>query len=397
MKKPPLFLVLFVSLAVCACENPLMAKILKTSIITFYSNGGSYVPPQTVLKSERISRPQDPVKEGFFFGGWFKYNGTFYKGWDFNDIPEGDMDLYACWTDEIVNLYVWDWNFDIKGVGTAIYDGNPKVVKVTPREGITTGNITVYYEGVKGTEYNKTKKAPVKLGTYNVTFDVELINSGLVNGESVDAWYLANELNAGTLTIIEKIDSINNRKDLADLLSVLAANDPSNPYTIPLKVNSLEDIKDMLDNACKYVTLDLSGSTINKIQTNAFYEEYYFDSEPVSSPCYFLTGIIMPDSVKSIGNDAFHGCENITSVTIGKNVSTIGDRAFHGCINLTSVIFNATNITSDDFSPVAFGDGYGDIGDLRDKYLGSWTSGSGKGTYTRSSGSKIWIKQQKIE
>ena len=329
MKKPPLFLVFLISLAVCACENPLMANILLRKVITFHSNGGSYVPPQTVLKNERISKPQDPVKEGLFFSGWFTYNGTFYKGWDFNNIPEGDMDLYACWTYEIVNFDIW--NFDIKGVGTVIFDENPKEVTVTHNKG-TTGNIAIYYKGVNGTEYPKTSNAPTYPGIYTVTFDVEL----------VDGWHLANELEAGTLTIIEKIDSVNNMEDLADLLNMLAANTPDTPYTIPLKVNNLYGIKDTLDDACKYVTLDLSGSIIDKIQPNAFYEEYYYDSELVSSPCYFLTGIIMPYNVKSIGDEAFRGCENLTSVTIGKNVNFIRDRAFQGCRNLTSVIIPAS-------------------------------------------------------
>ena len=380
MKKTPLFLVFLVSLAVCACENPLMANILLRKVITFHSNGGSYVPPQTVLKNERISKPQDPFKEGLFFSGWFTYNGTFYKGWNFNDIPEGDMDLYACWTYEIVNFDIW--NFDIKGVGTVIFDGNPKEVTVTYKKG-TTGNIAIYYKGVNGTKYPKTSDEPTNPGIYTVTFDVELVYG----------WYLANELEAGTLTIIEKIDSVNNMEDLADLLNMLAANTPDTPYTIPLKASDLKDIKYTLDDACKFVILDLSGSTIKIIQSKAFYDEYYYDNEPVSSPCYFLTGIIMPDSVKSIGDEAFRGCENLTSVTIGRDVSEIGDRAFQGCRNLTSVIFNTMNITPDGFSQGAFGeereDGY--IGDLRKKYLD--TNSGGAGTYTRPSGLYTWTKQ----
>jgi len=321
MKKPSLFLVFLVSLAVCACENPLMANILQKKTITFYSNG-AVMFRKTILKNERISRPEDPVLAGFFFSGWFTYNGTFYKGWDFNDIPEGDMDLYACWTtDWIGNLEIW--NFDIKGVGTVIFDGYPKMVTVTPRIDIKV--YSVYYEGVNGTEYPKTTNTPIDPGTYRVTFDGEL-NIG---------WYL--ELEAGMLTIIEEIDSINNLKDLADLLSVLAANTASTPHTIPLKINDSDILgikKLLLDEWSKFVYLDFSNSSIATIPDYAF---FYIISDDAVALCYNLTGIIMPDSVKSIGNAAFRGCENLTNVTIGNGVKTIGNEAFRYCISLKSI------------------------------------------------------------
>lgn len=48
--------------------------------------------------------------------------------------------------------------------------------------------------------------------------------------------------------------------------------------------------------------------------------------------------IIIPNSVKSIGNSAFYDCYDITSVTIGSNVTSIGDEAFEYCENLSSIV-----------------------------------------------------------
>ena len=53
--------------------------------------------------------------------------------------------------------------------------------------------------------------------------------------------------------------------------------------------------------------------------------------------CYFLTDIDIPDSVTSIGNQAFFGCSNLTSITIPNSVTSIGDDVFYGCISLTSI------------------------------------------------------------
>ena len=47
--------------------------------------------------------------------------------------------------------------------------------------------------------------------------------------------------------------------------------------------------------------------------------------------------VSLPNSVTTIGNNAFYGCDSITSITIPNSVTSIGERAFYGCDGLTSV------------------------------------------------------------
>ncbi len=55
------------------------------------------------------------------------------------------------------------------------------------------------------------------------------------------------------------------------------------------------------------------------------------------SNCNSLSSIVIPDSVTSIGDSAFH-LTGLSSVVIGDSVTSIGDWAFKGCSSLTSVV-----------------------------------------------------------
>ena len=55
------------------------------------------------------------------------------------------------------------------------------------------------------------------------------------------------------------------------------------------------------------------------------------------SGCSNLKSITIPDSVTSWGNDVFSGCSNLTSITIPDGVTSLGDGVFSGCSNLTSI------------------------------------------------------------
>ena len=60
---------------------------------------------------------------------------------------------------------------------------------------------------------------------------------------------------------------------------------------------------------------------------------------------------MIPDSVTTIGYDAFYDCRSLTSVTLGDNVTTIGSSAFYDCDSLKSVTIgkNVTSIGKDAF------------------------------------------------
>ncbi len=76
----------------------LTAKWVQTYTVAFDTNGGSAVNPVTVDAGGTVTKPADPTKSGYTFGGWYK-DSTLRPPWDFaNGTVTADTTLYAKWT-----------------------------------------------------------------------------------------------------------------------------------------------------------------------------------------------------------------------------------------------------------------------------------------------------------
>ena len=86
---------------------------------------------------------------------------------------------------------------------------------------------------------------------------------------------------------------------------------------------------------------------IERIEDRAF-QSYYSEDQAYK----LLESISLPNSVTSIGRDAFYACSGLKSITIPDNVTEIGNEAFYECIGLTSVTIGSgvTSISSSTFS-----------------------------------------------
>lgn len=76
----------------------LTAKWVQTYTVAFETSGGSAVDPVTVDTGSTVTKPADPTKSGYTFGGWYK-DSTLQTPWDFaNGTVTADTTLYAKWT-----------------------------------------------------------------------------------------------------------------------------------------------------------------------------------------------------------------------------------------------------------------------------------------------------------
>ena len=83
-----IILVLVILLVVKNCAK-------KEYVVTFNTNGGSIINALNILEGEKISKLENPTKEGYIFDGWY-YEGKLF---DFNTKITDDMILEARWVE----------------------------------------------------------------------------------------------------------------------------------------------------------------------------------------------------------------------------------------------------------------------------------------------------------
>ena len=103
--------------------------------------------------------------------------------------------------------------------------------------------------------------------------------------------------------------------------------------------NSVTTIGHQAFSSCSSLTSITIPNSVTTIGNYAF------------SWCSGLTNVVIPNSVTTIGIEAFAHSSGLTSVTIPNSVTTIGEQAFYQCSGLTNVTIpdSVTTIDSDVF------------------------------------------------
>lgn len=94
--------------------------------------------------------------------------------------------------------------------------------------------------------------------------------------------------------------------------------------------NSVKIIGDQAFYNCKGITSVVIPDSVQEIGLWAFYE------------CKALPHITIPDSVQKIGQSAFEGCTALAAVVIPDSVKEIRSKAFAECISLTAIVIPAS-------------------------------------------------------
>lgn len=97
--------------------------------VSFITDGGSNLDNVSILEGNYLNRPNEPTKEGYTFGGWYKDSNLTIE-YDFNTPITGDISLYAKWNlvdNEKITVVFMDGDTNI---GSQELDKNSTVTEI---------------------------------------------------------------------------------------------------------------------------------------------------------------------------------------------------------------------------------------------------------------------------
>lgn len=134
---------------------------LNSYTVTFDSQGGSAVDAQAVVSGGKVTKPSNPTRTGYTFGGWYK-EAACTTAWDFDtDTVTAAVTLYAKWT-ALPKKY--SITFDLNYSGASVL---PPVETNTDGKLDTLPTPTVY------TDHTFLGWYPSKTGGIKITLDIK--------------------------------------------------------------------------------------------------------------------------------------------------------------------------------------------------------------------------------
>lgn len=320
-----------------AHDITLYAKwVVQGVTITFDSMGGTDVNPLTGISGDALIEPDQPTREGYVFAGWF-LNVSDEEIYDLTMFPYESITLYADWGTEglFFQLTEDELSYEV-GAGDAIEESTiiiPKFHLGLPVTAIMT-------QGFMYAEYMNVIELPVTLKDISdrsfmyASSLTEIHFPKHVENIGQSAFRFCHSLSSFTVStdnlFYTTIEGVLFSKDL-EMLVRYPQQKEGTSYTVPQSVLTIGE--DAFSDADYLVSLDL-GSGVQTIKSHAFFHMSTLES------------IIIPNQVQTMELYAFRDCVSLVSVTIGTGLSAIDSYVFNGCSSLETIIipFNITMI-----------------------------------------------------
>lgn len=339
----PLAIILVMSLFLVSCEDE---PEIKTYTVSFMDGETTAADPQTVEYGKTATAPTAPTKEGHTFTCWRKVGSS--SPFDFaKEVITGDTVLEAVWD---INTYTVTFkNYDDTEYATkdVFYNGKVDKPEGTPTRG--EGYLFKYWtldNEVEGQKKEYSFGTPVvgNLVLYPV-FEKIKVTITFVGAEGVSAVPEQQEVEYGSTFVYPD----NPTKDGYDFAGWKEKNKDVYIYSSTVIDRNME--LEACWNKAGLLLIDENGNVNGNetYQTDREVEVIIIPEKingvtPTKIANYtfkqwtYITKVVLPPTINSIGSFAFNRCSSLETVTIAEGCTSIGNEAFRWCENLTSIV-----------------------------------------------------------
>ena len=280
---------------------------------------GSDITPQSVKAGETAVRPEDPVKNGYDFGGWYT-DENYTEAYDFSAPVKSDIRLYALWKEKqeftIVNGKLTAYGgeggditipvsvtaIDVYGMvrgnkftSVSVAEGNSSFCSVDGVLFTADKKTLVYYPNCREGEYS-IPAGTEKIGAYAFIYNKNLTKLVFPEGiKQIGAYAVFNCAKINSIKLPDSLISIGDGA-FGSTFSL------SDDITIPSGTTGLGKALFKNDNKIKNVYVQ---SAVDAIGSEMFYG------------CSALESVTLHGTLLSIDKDAFAGCTSLASISFG--------------------------------------------------------------------------------
>ena len=300
--------------------------------VSFNSNGGSKVEDvvTSIIESEPYTK-----RDGYTFLGWY-LEESFINKVTFPYEVAKDQTLYAKREENTYNVH-----FELNG-GTGVSDLKTNKIEKEPlptKDGYTffgwyleesfINKVTFPFEVTK----DQTLYAKWEENAYNVHFElnggkgVSDLKTNKIEKEPLPTrdgytflgWYLEESF----------INKVTFPFEVTKDQTLYAKWEENVPAAISFNVNE-EGVLTSVEGISEINNEVVIPSRVNNIDVIEIGDEVFADN-------LFIKKLVIPESVKSLGNKMCYGAKNLEEVVLPNNITVIPDYAFENCSSLTNI------------------------------------------------------------
>lgn len=367
-------------IAVLLCVSVALIACSEKCTVTFDTDGGSTVAKQTVIKGEKVKRPQDPTKTDadyyYSFDNWYA-DANFDTVYDFDTPVTADITLYAKFTSvpKTVNSYEIKFVSDDSLYKTARVEEGQSASKPTDPEKADFGFMGWYTAKTDGVLYDFSAAVNAEITLYAQWWDAsDLLFAKNADGETAQLIYGADLTKiSGAVYLPQKVTVDNavctlteiGESALYDAVGTCQISSVSIPSTITKIGNyafyGLKNLEELIipdsvteiglypiyTSSVKVLTVGVGITTLGEMafaQTDLEQVTFMGDlaiGNQAFAQCASLVQANFAGTVSALGDGTFYQCTALERVSFGKSTFTkVSDQAFEDCTSLKSVTFN---------------------------------------------------------